>query len=154
MAERLIALYLSMKRLAVKQLHQKLIEILSLDIVIYSMITWYLCKAKFDGRNQEGPAEAKLMSTIYFGGAIVKLLADSAFSSMYESSTLTYLPSYTAHRSLTRLIDSTLHYLHWIPHILPVDQEPMKASLFRELLRVLQAEQASDWNDIVTLDES
>jgi hypothetical protein len=39
---------------------------LSLDIVIYSMITWYICKARFDGRNQEAPAEAKWMSITHF----------------------------------------------------------------------------------------
>jgi hypothetical protein len=85
MGERLIALYLSMERLAAKEIHQELVEMLSLDVVIYSMISWCLCKAKFDGRNQEARAEAKRMSTTHFGGAIVKVLADSPFSSMRES---------------------------------------------------------------------
>jgi hypothetical protein len=142
-----------MKRLAAKEIHQELVEMLSFDIVIYSLITWSLCNAKFDGRNQMAPTEAKSMRTTHFGGAIVKVLADSAFSSICESSTLTCLSRYAAHRSLTKLIDSTVHYLGWISNRLPDDQEPIRANLFRELLLVLQAEQASDWNDIVTLDE-
>jgi hypothetical protein len=84
------------------------------------------------------------MSTTHFGGALVKVLADSPFSSMLESSTLTCLSRYAAHRSLTKLIDSTVHYLHRIPYHLPDDQEPITASLFREPLRVLKVEQASD----------
>jgi hypothetical protein len=119
--QRLIAFYLSMKRLAAKEIHQQLVAMLSLDIV---------------------------------GGAIVKVLADRPFSSMGESSTLRCLSRYAAHRSLTTLIDSIVHYLHWIPHRLPDDQEPIPASLFRELLLVFQTEQTSDWNNIVTMDES
>jgi hypothetical protein len=78
-----------MKRLAAKEIHQELVEMLSLDIVICSMITCYLCSPKFDAQNQVAPAEVKSMSTTLFGGAIVKVLADSGFSSMCESSTLT-----------------------------------------------------------------
>jgi hypothetical protein len=143
-----------MKRLAAKEIHQELIDMLSLDIVIYSMITWYLCKATVDRRNQEAPAEAKWTNSAHFGGAIVKILTDCPFSSMRESSPLTCLSRYAAHRNLTKLIDSTVHSVHWILHRLPDDQKPIRANLFRELVLLLQAEQASDWNDIVTLDES
>jgi hypothetical protein len=118
------------------------------------MITWYLCKARFDGRNQEASAEAKLIGTTHFGGVFVKVLADSPFSSMRESSARACLSRYAAHRSLTKLIDSIVDYLQEIPHRLPDDQERIKANLFRELLLLLQTEQTSDWNDIVTLDES
>jgi hypothetical protein len=106
MGQRLIALDLSMQQWAAKEIHPELVEMLSFDIVIYSMITWYLCKARFDGRNQDAPAEAKWMSTPNFGGAIVKLLADSPFSSMRESWTRTCLSRYAAHRSLTKSIYS------------------------------------------------
>jgi hypothetical protein len=94
------------------------------------------------------------MSTAHFGGAIVKILVDSPFSSMRRLSTLTCLSRYAVDRSLLKLIASTVQYLHWIPQRLPDDQRPFRANLFRELLLMLQGEYASDWNDIVTLDES
>jgi hypothetical protein len=125
--QRLIALYLSRKRLAAKEIHQELGEMLRLDIVIYSMIPWYLCKTRVDGRNQ---AEAERMSARHFGGAIVKVLADSPFSSMRESSTLTCFSRYAVHRSLTKLIDSTVHSLQCIPIVCQTIRRPSGRTCF------------------------
>jgi hypothetical protein len=154
MGQRSIALYLSMKRLPVKEIHQKFRETLSLNTVGYSEITWYLYEAEFASQNQEAAAEAKWLSTNAFDVAIMKALSDNPFPLALKSLKLTCLSRSATRQRFTKLLDFTVRYFRRIPHRLSGDQEAIRANLFRELLRALQADKAHGWDKIVTLDES
>jgi hypothetical protein len=165
MDQRSIALYLSMKGLSAQLIHQELVDMLGFDTVGYSIVIWYLRTARFTGQSEEAPAEAELISTDQIDAAILKVLADSPFSSMRKLFRLTCFPKSIVHRHLTESLCFAVRHLRWIPHHLSDDQKAIsrqsdgnqmaiRVNLSRELLAVLEAQQSRGWDDIVTLDES
>jgi hypothetical protein len=71
-------------------------------------------------------------------------------SSVRELAPLTWLSKSTVPRPLTESLGFTIRHLHWIP----IGFQTIRVNLSREILRVLQRQQARGWHNILTLDES
>jgi c-di-GMP-related signal transduction protein len=106
----------------------------------------------------------------------MKAFGDNLFSSVRELSWLTCLSRSNVHRHLTKSLGLTVRLLRWVPHRLTDDQKTIRrrseddqktirrrseddqktirVNLSRELLQVIQTQQARGWHDIVSLDES
>jgi hypothetical protein len=154
MHQRSIALYLSMKGLPAKAIHQELVQTLGAEAVAYPTVTWYLRVAKFQAQSKEAPDEAEVTRTGSVHAATLKTLTDNPFRSVPELSRLTGLSRSTVYRRLTESLGLTVRHLHWIPHRPSDGQKTMRVNLSRELLRVLPRQQTRGWHIILTLDES
>jgi hypothetical protein len=55
MDERSIAPYLSMKRLSAELIHQELVDMIGLEVIADSTLTWYLHTARFTGHSANAP---------------------------------------------------------------------------------------------------
>jgi hypothetical protein len=153
MDQRSIALYLSMKGLSAKAIHQGLVQALGAQAVAYFTITSYLRAAKFHAQSKEALNEAGVTRTGSVDTAILKALTDNPFSFVPELSRLMCLLRSTVHRCLTESLGFTVRHPDWIPHQLSDDWKTTRVNLSRELLRVLQRQQTRGWHNIMTLDE-
>jgi hypothetical protein len=86
MDQRSIALYLSMKELSVKAIHQEIVQTLGAEAVAYLTVTWYLRAAKLLAQSKEACDEAGVMRTDSVNAAILKALTDNPFTSVRQSS--------------------------------------------------------------------
>jgi uncharacterized membrane protein len=116
MDQRSIALYLSMKGLSAKLIHQELVDMLGLEALAYSTVTWYLRTASFAAQSEEAPAEAEFININPVDAVVLKALANGPFSSVRELSRLTCLPRSTVHRHLAESLCLPVRHLRWIPH--------------------------------------
>jgi histone-lysine N-methyltransferase SETMAR len=84
--------------------------------------------------------------------AILSALEVQPFGSVRDIE-LTYLARSTVHWHLTRSLGYLVRHLRWIRHVLTEEQNRIQDSNSQPLLAILQEQQDSSWQDLVTLDE-
>jgi hypothetical protein len=136
MDQRSIALYVSVKGLSAKAIHQELIQTLGAEAVVYWTVVWHLLAAKFPGQSNDAPDEVGVTRTDSVNAAILKALTDNSFSSVRELSRLICLSTATVHRGLAESLGVTIRHLHWIPNRMSDDQKTISVNMSRELLPV------------------
>jgi hypothetical protein len=152
--QRSIVLYLAKKSLSATALHRDLEETLGPQAVAYSTVTMYLPTLSFRGKTEEEEIGNHGQPLDEVDEAILKALADEPFSSVRGLARHTCLSRTAVHRHLTCSIGSTACHLRWVPHRLSPGQKVKRMALSRELLSMLHQEEARDWHNIITLDES
>jgi hypothetical protein len=74
--------------------------------------------------------------------AILLVLADQPFASVWQLARFTHLPRSTVHRRLTQSLSSRVRHLRWVPHNLLASQKLAQVTHSRDLFRVLQRQQS------------
>jgi hypothetical protein len=110
MDERSICLFLAMKGLSARDVHNELVAVLGPDAIVFSIVTSYLRQQQFPTISSE-PSEPPTTS---IDDAVLDALDKQPFSSVRELAKLTCIPSTTVYRHLTRslgfvVVDSNLH---------------------------------------------
>jgi AraC-like DNA-binding protein len=134
MDQRSIVLYLSVKGLSVKAIHQELVQTFGFEAVAYHTAARYLRAAKFLAQRKEARDGTGVTRTDSVNIAILKALIDNPLFSVPELSRLTGLSRSTVHRHMTESLGFTVRHLHWISHRLSGDQKTISVSLPRQLL--------------------
>jgi hypothetical protein len=143
-----------MKGMSLDVMHENLVRVFGENAVVDSTVTKYLRSEKVAPKNDEPPSQPMTVEPGPGDQAIFAALADDPFSSVWESSRLTYLPRSTVHRHLTDSRHFRIQHLRLIPHLLNPEQQSIRVDMAGELLRVLSVEGARQWHDLVALDES
>jgi hypothetical protein len=143
-----------MKGMSLDAIHDDLVRTLGTDAVTDSTVTKYARSAKISPKKDRPSSKPPIVESIPVDDAILAALADYPFSSIRQLSRRTCLPRSTVHRHLTHSLRFTIRHLRWVPHFLTAEQKRIRVGMSRELLRVLPVQMASQWHDIVILDES
>jgi hypothetical protein len=154
MTQRPIVVYLSLKGIQAREIHDDIVATLGPDAASYSSVYRYLRGARFPPSKPEThPADVQ-RDLDDSDQAISAALEDNPFASVRQLSRLTHLPSTTVDRRLTQSLGFVAHHLRWVPHALSDAQKGERVNLSRRLLRMLEVRRDRAWHDIVTLDGS
>jgi hypothetical protein len=125
MDQHLITLYLFMRGLSAKAIHQKHVRTLGAGAIAYPTVRWYLRGAKLLAQSKGAPDEPGVTRTDSVDATILKALTNNPFSSVRELSRLTCLSRSILHRRLTESFGFTVRHLHRIPRWLSDDQSQL-----------------------------
>jgi hypothetical protein len=135
MAQRPIVVYLSLKGMSAREIHDDIVATIGPDTASYSSVTRYLREAQFPPSKPE-PRPAGVQRDLNDSDqAILAALEDSVFSWARQLSRLTHLPSTTVYRRLTQLLGFVARYLRCVPHALSDAQKGERVGLSQRLLR-------------------
>jgi hypothetical protein len=115
MDQRSICLFLAMKRLSAREVHNELVAVLGLDAIGSSTVTRYLRQRQFPVIFLEPSDEPP---TTIINDAILETFDKQSFSSVRELAKLTCIPTTTVYRHLTKSLGFVLKHLRWVPHTL------------------------------------
>jgi hypothetical protein len=102
MTSRPIAVYLSLKGMSAREIHDDIVATLGPDVVSYTSVTRYLGEAQFPPSKPE-PYPADVQRDLGDSDqAILAALEDSPFASVRQLSRPTHLHSTTVYRRLTK----------------------------------------------------
>jgi hypothetical protein len=105
MTQRPIVVYLSLKGMSAREIHDNIVATLGVDAVSYSSVTSYLREARFPLSKPE-PHPTDLQRDLDDSDlAILAALEDSLFAPVQQFSQLTHLPSTTVYRRLTQSLE-------------------------------------------------
>jgi hypothetical protein len=156
MTQHPIVLYLSLKGMSAREIHDDIVDTLGPDAVSYNLITRYPREARFPlSKPEPHPADVQ-RDLDNSGQTILAVLEDSPFASVRELSRLIHLPSTTVYRRLTQSLGFVAHHLRWVAIALSDAQKGERVNMSRRLLRMRMLEVQRDraWHDIVTANES
>jgi hypothetical protein len=122
---RSICLFLAMKGLSARYVHDELVAVLGPDAIADSTVTSSLRQRQFPTISSE-PCHEPLTTII--DDAILDVLDKQPFSSVRELAKLTCIPTTTVYRPLTRSLGFVVQHLRWVPHSL-TDTKKLSASL-------------------------
>jgi hypothetical protein len=151
MDQRSICLFLAMKGLSGRDVHNELVAVLGLDAIAYSTVTSYLWQRKFPAISSEPSNEPP---TTIINDAILDALDKQPFSSVKELVKLTCIPTTTVDRHLTRSLGFVVKHLRWVPHTLTDTQQAQRITLSNQLLLEICSIKHQGWHFIITVDES
>jgi hypothetical protein len=120
MDQRSICLFLAMKRLSAREVHNELVAVLGLDAIGYSTVTRYLRQRQVPA-SSPGPCDEPPMTII--DDEILEALDKQPFSSVKELAKFPCVPITTVYRQLTRSLGSILKHRCWVPHALTGSQK-------------------------------
>jgi hypothetical protein len=154
MTQRPIVVYLSLKGMSAREIHDSIIATIMPDAVSYSSVTRNLREARFPPSKPE-PHPADVQRDLNDSDhAILTALEDGPFASVRQLSGLTHLPSTNVYRRLTQSLGFVARHLRRVPYALSDAQKGERVNLSRRLLRMLGVQRDRAWHNIVTLDES
>jgi hypothetical protein len=151
MDQRSICLFLAMKRLSARDVHNELVAVLGLNATAYSTVTSCLRQRQFPAISS-GPADEPPAAMI--DDAILDALDKQPFSSVRELAKLTFIPTTTVYRHLTRSLGFVLKRLRWVPHTLTDTQKAQRITLSNQLLLEIRSIKHQGWHFMITIDES
>jgi hypothetical protein len=151
MDQRSICLFLAMKGLSSRDVHNELIAVLGSDAIAYSTVTSYLRQRQFPDISSESSDE--LLTTI-IDDAILDALDKQPFPSVKELARLTCIPTTTVYRHLTRSVGFVVKHLRWVPHTLTGTQKAQRIALSNQRLLEIRSIKHQDWHFLIDLDES
>jgi transposase len=154
MDQRSICLFLEMKGLSARAIHNELTEVLGPEAIAYSTVTKYLRLGKMTTEIEEIPFIEFEHEENLIDQAITLALNDEPFASIRQIARKTLLPRSTIYRHLTNSMGFVVKHLRWVPHNLSDDQKQMRISKSIDLLHLLNSMKHHSWRNIVTLDES
>jgi hypothetical protein len=146
-------MYLARKGLSAMEISNDLVVTLGLDAMGSGSVTRFLREAKFASPNPPTPFSEENPSIDDSNEAILLALTEQPFTSVRQLSRLTHLPSCTIYRRLMQSFGLHMRYLRWVPHRLTTAPKSNRIELSRQLLSMLEIQQARYWHNIVTLDE-
>jgi hypothetical protein len=150
MDQRSICLFLAMKGLSARDLHNELVAVLVPDAIAYSTVTSYLRRRQFPAISSE-PSHEPPMTIIDY--SILDAFDKQPFSSVKELAKLTCMPTTTVYRHLTRLLGFAVKHLRWIPHTLTDAKKAQLITLSNQLLLEIRSIKHQSWHFIITLDK-
>jgi hypothetical protein len=134
MAHGPIVVYLSLKWMSAREIHDDIIATLGPDAVSYSSVTRYIREARFPPSEPE-PHPAGVQRDLDDSDQdILAALEDNPFTSVRHLSQLTHLPSTTVYRRLTQSLGFVARHFRWVPHTLSDAQKGERVNLSRRLL--------------------
>jgi hypothetical protein len=151
MEQRSICLFLAMKGLSARAIHNELTDVLGADAIAYSTVTLHLRRRLFPTILVDPPDDSP---TTIVDQAIRDTLETQPFSSIRELAKPTRIPTTTVYRHLTQSLGFVVKHLRWVPHSLTDDQKGERVALSKQLLRELCSIKRHGWQFIITLDES
>jgi hypothetical protein len=150
MDQRSIRLFLAMKGLSAKDVHNELVAVLGPDAIAYSSVTSYPRQRQFPAISSEPSDEPP---TAIIDGAILDALDKQPFFSVKELAKLTCIPTKMVYRLLTRSLGFVVKHLRWVPHTLTETQKAQRITLSNQLLLEIRSIKHQGWHFIITLDE-
>ena len=154
MDQRSICLFLEMKGLSARAIHNELIAVLGSEAVAYSTVTKYLRLRKHPNDFAETVFIESIKEENFIDQAITLALNEEPFASIRQIARKTLLPRSTIFRHLTLSMGFVMKHLRWVPHNLSDDQKQMRVDKSNDLLQLLNSMKHHSWKNIVTLDES
>jgi hypothetical protein len=141
MDQRSIAIYLDLKGLSARAIHENLVATLGSDAMAYSTVIRYLRKTCFflstdrivSGPIPEMPDDADQ--------AILSTLGETPFASVRQLARLMHLSAAIVYQRLTQSLGFTACYLRWVLHLLSEAQKLERVQQAQLLLRKLVAQQ-------------
>jgi hypothetical protein len=119
MDQRSIALFLAMKDLSARAVHDELVAVLASDAIAYSTVTKYLRHSRLPPIITEPLVEPPTTVT---DDAILDAFQRQPFSSVRELAKLTCIPQNSVQQHLTQRLGFVVKHLRWVPHSLTADQ--------------------------------
>jgi AraC-like DNA-binding protein len=118
MDRRSSAIYLDLKGLSVRAIHEDIVTTLGADAMAYSTVTCYLRETRFfpsadriaSGPIPEMPDDAD--------EAILSAFAEMPFASVRQLAQFTHLSPATVSRRLTQSLGFTVRHFRWVSHLL------------------------------------
>jgi hypothetical protein len=151
MDQRSICLFLAMKGLSARDVHNELVAVLGPDAIAYSTVTNYLRQWPFPAISSE-PSDEPPTSII--DDAILDAFDKQSFSSVRKLAKLTCIPNTTVYRHLTRSLGFVVKNLRWVPHTSTDTQKAQRITLSNQLLLEICLIKHQGCHFIITLDES
>jgi hypothetical protein len=105
-------LFLALKGLSARAIHDELTAVLGPDAIAYSTATKYLRQKQFPSIPVNSPEEP---ATAVIDQAILDAFEQEPFSSIRELAKLTCIPTTTVHRHLTQSLGFVVKHLRWVP---------------------------------------
>jgi hypothetical protein len=140
MTQRPIVVYLSLKGMSAREIHDDIVAALGPDAVSYSSVTRYLREAQFPPSKPElHPADVQ-RDFDDSDQAVLAALEDSLFASVRQLFRLTHLSSTIVCRCLTQSMGFVACHLRWASHALSDAQKGERVNLFRRLLRISEVQ--------------
>jgi hypothetical protein len=135
-----IVVYLSLKGISAREIHDEIVATLGPDAVSYSSVARYLRDARFPPLKPE-PYPVDVQRDLDDSDQVIlATLEDSLFASVRQLARLEHLPSTTAYRSLTQSLGFVARHLRWVPHALSDAQKGERVNLSRRLLQMLEVQ--------------
>jgi hypothetical protein len=151
MDQRSICIFLAMKGLSFRDIHNELIAVLGPDATAYSTVTKYLRQRHLWALSSDTPDKSP---TKIIDDAILDALARQPFSSIRELAKLTCIATSTVYRHLTRWLGFIVKHLRWVRHCSTDTQNASRVTPANRLLHEIRLIERHDWHSIMTLDES
>jgi DNA-binding MurR/RpiR family transcriptional regulator len=117
MDQRTICLYLSRKGFSVHAIHEELVQLIGLDVIAYSTMTYYLRASRWTAQTEERHSDPP---PDVVDNAILESLDQTPFASVRELAKATCIPRTTVWKFLTESLGFIVKHLHWVPHSLTV----------------------------------
>jgi transposase len=150
MDQRSICLFLAMKGLSAREVHDELVAVLGRGAIAYSTVTSYPRQWQFSAISSEPSDESP---TTIIDGASLDALDKQPFSSVRELTKLTSIPTTTVYRRLTRSLGFVVKHLRCVPHTLTDTQKAEAMALSNQLLLEMRSIKHQGWHFIITLDK-
>jgi hypothetical protein len=115
MDQRSICLFLAMKGLSARDVHNELVAVLGPDAIVYLTVTSSLRQRKFPTISSEPSDEPP---TTIIDDAILNALDKQPFASVKELTKFTCISTTTVYRHLTRSLEFIVKHPRWVPHTL------------------------------------
>jgi hypothetical protein len=134
MDQRSIILFLAMKSLSARDIHNELVAVLGFDAVGDSTVTKYLRQSRLP------PIILYMLeppTTTVTDDAILNALQQQSFSSVRELAKLTCIPRSPVHRRLTRRLGFVVKHIRWTPYSLTAAQKASRVTLANHLFQDL-----------------
>jgi hypothetical protein len=128
---RSICLFLAMKGLSARDIHNELVAVLSPDAIAYSTVASYPQQRQFPTISAEPSDEPP---TTIIDDPILDALDKQPFSSVTELAKLTCIQTTRVYRHLTRSLGFVVKHLRWVPHTLTDTQNAQRITLSNQVL--------------------
>jgi hypothetical protein len=146
-----ICLFLAMKGLSAREVHNAHVAVLGLDAIAYSTVTRYGQERQFPASSSQ-PCDEPL--TIIVDGAILEALNNKPFSSVRKLAKFPWIPTTTVYQHLTGLLGFVLKHLRYVPQTMTDILKAQRITLSNQLLLELLSIKHQSWHFVTTIGES